>query len=181
MLNKDEINILRTVKLAPLFILVLSLIAIVLIFKNNNSHFKSEVDRIRTDSVIERTLLIKNEVLKVHDLIKNEKAQSIKRIKENLQARVREAHAIASSIYRNNQDKNKAEIKSLISDALRDIRFNKGRGYFFVYQSDGLSVMHPILPHLQNTNIWDFKDVKGSYVIRNLSNIATSIGEDSFR
>ena len=111
MLNKDEINILRTVKLAPLFILVLSLIVIVLIFKNNNSHFKSEVDRIRTNSVIERTLLIKNEVLKVHDLIKNEKSQSIKRIKENLQARVREADAIASSIYRNNQDRNKVEIK----------------------------------------------------------------------
>jgi signal transduction histidine kinase len=181
MLNKDEINILRTVKLAPLFILVLSLIAIVLIFKNNNSHFKSEVDRIRTDSINEETLLIKNEVLKVHDLIKNEKAQSIRKIKENLQARVREAHAIASSIYRNNQNINKVEIKLLISDALRDIRFNNGRGYFFVYQSDGLSVMHPILPHLQNTNIWDFKDVKGNYVIRNLSNIATSIGEGFFR
>ncbi|PKI16344.1 sensor histidine kinase [Colwellia sp. 12G3] len=181
MLNKDEINILRTVKLAPLFILVLSLIAIALIFKNNNSHFNSEVDRIRADSILERTLLIKNEVLKVHDLIKNEKAQSIQKIKDSLQERVREAHAIASSIYRNNQDKSAVEIKLLISDALRDIRFNKGRGYFFVYQSDGLSVMHPILPHLQNTNIWDFKDVKGSYVIRNLSNIATSVGEGFFR
>jgi signal transduction histidine kinase len=180
-LNKDEIKILRTVKLVPLFILVLSLSAIVLIFKNNNSQFTSEVDRIRADSILERTMLIKNEVLKVHDLITNEKAQSIKKIKVNLQDRVREAHAIASSIYRNNQDKSKAEIKLLISDALRDIRFNKGRGYFFVYQSDGLSVMHPILPHLQNTNIWDFKDVKGSYVIRNLSNIATSEDEGFFR
>ncbi|HCM47946.1 MAG TPA: hypothetical protein DIS98_10740, partial [Colwellia sp.] len=45
---------------------------------------------------------------------------------------------------------NKVEIKLLISDALRDIRFNKGRGYFFVYQSDGLSVMHPILPQLKH-------------------------------
>ena len=70
MLNKDEINILRTVKLAPLFILVLSLIAIVSIFKNSNNHFNREVDRIRADSILERTMLIKNEVLKVHDLIK---------------------------------------------------------------------------------------------------------------
>ncbi len=181
MLNKDEINILRTVKLAPLFILVLSLIAILLIFKNNNGHFNREVDHIRADSILERTQLIKNEVLKVHDLIQSEKAQSIKKIKNSLQERVREAHAIASSIYRNNQDKSESEIKLLISDALRDIRFNKGRGYFFVYQSDGLSVMHPILPHLQNTNIWDFQDVKGSYVIRNLSKIATSAGEGFYR
>ncbi|WP_157465771.1 cache domain-containing protein [Colwellia sp. TT2012] len=37
----------------------------------------------------------------------------------------------------NLQDKSAYEIKLLISDALRDIRFNKGRGYFFIYQSDG--------------------------------------------
>ena len=181
MLNKDEINILRTVKLAPLFILVLSLIAIVSIFKNSNNHFNREVDRIRADSILERTMLIKNEVVKVHDLIKSEKAQSIKKIKTNLQDRVREAHAIASSIYRNNQDKSPQEIKLLISDALRDIRFSKGRGYFFIYQIDGLSVMHPILPHLQNTQLWDFKDVKGSYVIRDLSSIASNQGEGFLR
>jgi signal transduction histidine kinase len=181
MLNKDEINILRTVRLAPLFILILSLIAIVMIYQNNNSQFNAEVEKIRADSIFEKTLLIKNEVLKVHDLIKSEKAQSIKKIKDNLQERVREAHAIATSIYRNNPDKSEQEIKLLIGDALRDIRFNKGRGYFFVYQSNGLSVMHPIMPHLQNTNLWDFKDVKGSYVIRNLSNIGSAAGEGFFR
>ena len=181
MLNKDEIKILRTIRLAPLFILVLSLIAIIFIFKSSNNEFNHQVEKIRADSILERTMLIKNEVLKVHNLIKNEKSQSIKKIKTSLQDRVREAHAIASSIYRNNQDKSSNEIKLLISDALRDIRFNNGRGYFFVYQNDGLSVMHPILPHLQNTNLWDFKDVKGVYVIRNLSNIATSQGEGFFR
>jgi len=181
MLNKDEIKILRTVKLVPLFILVLSLAAILFIYKNNNDHFNAEVERIRADSILEETILIKNEVLKVHNLIKSEKAQSIKKIKTSLQERVREAHAIASSIYRNNQDKDESEIKLLISDALRDIRFNKGRGYFFVYQNDGLSVMHPILTHLQNTNLWDFQDVKGDYVIRELSNIATTQGEGFLR
>lgn len=181
MLNKEEIKILRTVKLAPLFILVLSLIAILFIYQNNNSHFNREVERVRADSILEKTALIKNEVLKVHELITNEKAQSIRKIKSSLQERVREAHAIASSIHRNNQDKTEQEIKLLISDALRDIRFNKGRGYFFVYQSDGISVMHPILPHLQNTNLWDFQDVKGSFVIRDLSNIARSQGEGFLR
>lgn len=181
MLDKDEIKILRTVRLVPLFILVLSLIAIALIFKNSNTQFNSQVERIRADSILEETVLIKNEVLKVHDLIKSEKVQSIKKIKTSLQERVREAHAIASSIYRNNQDKGEEEIKLLISDALRDIRFNKGRGYFFIYQDNGVSVMHPILPHLQNTNLWDFKDSKGCYVIRELSNIATNKDEGFLR
>lgn len=76
-------------------------------------------------------------------LLKVKKPSPLK-IKTNLRDRVCEAHAIASSIYRNNQDKSAEEIKLLISDALRDIRFSKGRGYFFIYQTDGLSVMHPI-------------------------------------
>ncbi|MEW6995421.1 cache domain-containing protein [Colwelliaceae bacterium MEBiC 14330] len=181
MLNKDEKKILRTVKLAPLFISILSLMVIAFIYKNNDNQYNAEVERIRANSIAEETKLIKNEVLKVHQLIKNEKAQSIEKIKVDLQERVRQAHAIASAIYRNNQGKNENEIKQLISDALRDIRFNKGRGYFFVYQRDGLSVMHPILPDIQNTNLWDFQDVKGNYVIRQLSNIATSQGEGFLR
>ena len=81
MLNKEEINILRTVKLAPLFILVLSLIAIFFIYQNNNNRFNREVESVRADSILEKTILIKNEVLKVHDLITNEKAQTIRKIK----------------------------------------------------------------------------------------------------
>lgn len=181
MLNKDEIIILRTVRLVPTFILVLSLLAIILIFQNNNSHFNDEVERIRADSEREKTQLIKREVLKVHNLIKSEKAEFIDQLKNDLQARVIEAHTIASSIHRNNQDKSETEIKLLISDALRDIRFNNGRGYFFIYQTDGLSVMHPILPHLQNTNLWNFQDEKGLYVIRELSNIATTADSDFLR
>ncbi len=181
MLNKDERKILRTVKLAPLFISIFSLIAIAFIYKNHDNQYNAEVDRIRENSTLEKTRLIKSEVLKVHQLIESEKAQSISKITTNLQQRVREAHTIASAIYRNNQDKDEQTIKKLISDALRDIRFNKGRGYFFVYQSDGLSVMHPILPQIQNTNLWDFQDINGSYVVRNLSNIATSKGEGFLR
>ena len=41
--------------------------------------------------------------------------------------------------------------------------------------------MHPILPQLQNTNLWDFQDIKGCYVIRDLSNIATTKGEGFLR
>jgi signal transduction histidine kinase len=181
MLNKDEVKILRTIRLAPLFIIVISLIAIVFIFKNKNEHFDSEVNNVRSQSILEKKAVIKAEVLKVYDLIAREKAQSIRKIKENLQEDVREAHTIATSIYKHNQHLKKSEVKKLISDALRDIRFNKGRGYFFIYESEGISVMHPILPHIQATQMWDFKDIKGTYVIRNLSRIAKSQGEGFFR
>lgn len=177
MLNSDELNILRTIKLAPTFILVLLLITNIFIFNNSNNHFERELDRIKEDSILEKKRLIKIEVLQAYKLIQNEKSLSINKIKAELQEQVHQAHAIADSIYRGNQDKKESAIKQLISDALRNIRFNRGRGYFFIYQTDGLSVMHPIMPHIENTNMWDFQDTKNNYVIRNLSHIATDKGE----
>ncbi|NQY93046.1 MAG: cache domain-containing protein, partial [Campylobacteraceae bacterium] len=94
--------------------------------------------------------------------------------------RVREAHDIATAIYENNLDKDQNEVKKLINDALRVIRCSKGRGYFFGYESNGLNVMHPILHNIQGKNLWDFQDVKGTYVIRNLSRIAKTKGEGFF-
>jgi len=177
MLHKDEIKILRTVKLAPLFVAIFSILYIFILYENNHIQFNEEVEQLKKQSILEMEHLIKSEVLRVYDFIKVEKSLSINKIKKNLQERVQEAHAIAMSIYRNNKHRSNSDIKRLISDALRDIRFNKGRGYFFVYDTAGTSVMHPILPHLENTNLWDFQDVKGRYVIQELSEIAKSRGE----
>jgi len=177
MLNKEEMKILRTVKMAPLFVVVFSVFAILIMIQNNTLQFEKEVQTIREESILEKKELVKREVQRVYDFIENEKKQTIQRIKTNLSNRVKEAHSIATSIYTNNPNKDKNEVKKLINDALRDIRFNKGRGYYFVYETNGTNVMHPILKHIQGENLWDFQDVKGTYVIRNLSNIAKNKNE----
>ncbi len=180
MLNKDEIKILRTVKLGPLFVIIFSIIVIFIMIQNNNIQFAKEIKNIKEESILEKKLLVKREVQRVYDFIESEKKQTVQRIKENIKNRVREAHDIATAIYENNLDKNQNEVKKLINDALRVIRFSKGRGYFFVYETNGLNVMHPILHNIQGKNLWDFRDVKGTYVIRNLSRIAKEMGEGFF-
>jgi two-component system, NarL family, sensor kinase len=41
-------------------------------------------------------------------------------------------------------------------------------GYFYVYQNDGLNVVHPRQPELVGTNLWNMRDSDGTYVIREL-------------
>jgi two-component system NarL family sensor kinase len=41
-------------------------------------------------------------------------------------------------------------------------------GYFYVYQNDGLNVVHPRQPDLIGTNLWNMHDSNGTYVIREL-------------
>ncbi|WP_022940318.1 cache domain-containing protein [Psychromonas hadalis] len=177
MLHKDEIKILRTVKLAPFLVVFFSLISIFILYENNQNRFNNEMDKLKKESILEKETLIKSEVLRVYDFIKAEKSLTTEKIKANIKERVQEAHTIAMAIYRHNQHHSPEEIKQLIADTLRDIRFNKGRGYFFIYESGGTSIMHPISPQLETTNLWNFQDIKGRYVIQELSNIAKKEGE----
>lgn len=181
MLYKDEVKILRALKSAPIFMVAFSVIIIAALVKSNNLQFEEEIRKIRTESITEKKVLIKREVERVHSFITNQKQQTVQNIKRNIRNRVYEAHAIATSIYQNNQHKTDPELKKLITDALRDIRFNKGRGYFFIYETQGKNVMHPIQSNLEGKDLWDFKDIKGSYVIQSLSQIAVKNGEGFYK
>ncbi|HEY4065491.1 MAG TPA: cache domain-containing protein [Burkholderiaceae bacterium] len=41
-------------------------------------------------------------------------------------------------------------------------------GYFYVYANDGLNIVHPRMPDLVGTNLWNMRDSDGTYVIREL-------------
>jgi two-component system NarL family sensor kinase len=41
-------------------------------------------------------------------------------------------------------------------------------GYFFVYDQNGVNLVHPILGELVGRNLYDLQDTNGDYVIRNL-------------
>ncbi|OQX30790.1 MAG: histidine kinase [Candidatus Sedimenticola endophacoides] len=45
-------------------------------------------------------------------------------------------------------------------------------GYFFVYDPNGVNLVHPILPELVGRNLHDLQDRNGDYVIRNLLRLA---------
>ncbi|WP_375753651.1 cache domain-containing protein [Vibrio sp. HN007] len=181
MLHRDELKILRAIRLAPLVIVLFSVATIFLVIFNNKVNFEKEVARVYINATEEKKELIRNEVNEVHNLILTEREQTIEKIEANIRSRVYEAHSIALSIYKNNPDKTPDDVKKIIKDALRDIRFSDGRGYYFVYDMTGMGVMHPILEHVEGKSLWDFQDVKGDFVIRDLSDIAKNKGEGFYQ
>ncbi|MEZ4693172.1 MAG: cache domain-containing protein [Aliarcobacter sp.] len=64
--------------------------------------------------------------------------------------------------------KSKDEIKKMIKDALVDIRFNNGSGYFFIYSFDYECILLPINRKLEGTSFYNFKEGKGKYLTRNI-------------
>ncbi|KGY13275.1 histidine kinase [Vibrio tubiashii] len=109
------------------------------------------------------------------------RAQTESQLESTIKARIYEAHAIATRIYESNQHLPEQQVSAMITDALRDIRFNHGRGYFFIYKTNGINVMHPLLPRVEGTSLWDFRDVRGSYIVREMGEQVKAKGEAFYR
>jgi len=54
----------------------------------------------------------------------------------------------------------------MIKDAIRTIRYDNGRGYFFIYTMDGTNVLLPPAPHLEGENMINLQDKKGLFMIK---------------
>jgi diguanylate cyclase (GGDEF)-like protein len=123
-----------------------------------------EVAQIQTEHIQTE---LKERVASVIDYSDYKSKQIEAVLRSELKSRTYEAHSLMSSIYeRNKESKSKEEISEIIKDALREIRFNDGRGYFFIDNLEGDVILYPVYPENEGTNLMDLQDEKGHYSIR---------------
>jgi two-component system NarL family sensor kinase len=74
-----------------------------------------------------------------------------------------------SAIKGSYENKNIAEkhAKQEVYDTLKSMEFGED-GYFFVYDYKGINIVHPRKPELEGTNLLDFQDDNGKYLIKEL-------------
>ncbi|MCD6388021.1 MAG: cache domain-containing protein [Desulfobulbaceae bacterium] len=140
--------------------------------------FKNRAEQMRTEYIAEQKTIIKEEVDRVVAMISHEKAQSEAVTKEKIKSRVYEAYAIAQNIYqRNKAAKSKAEITQMILDALRPIRFEQQRGYYFISRLDGVTLLFPSKPEIEGINLINVQDAHKQFIAQDLITIAEQSGE----
>lgn len=177
----DE-KLLRLIKVTPVIMVgVFTLIINLSVIYNNQAKAKHNIELLRTDIIERQRTLSKNQVQQAVMQVEYEKNRAIDTLKKTIRDRTYEAHAIATSIYQQNSDKPKEQVTKLITDALRNIRFNDGRGYFFIDQMDGTNVMHPLLPHLKGVSRWDFTDSRGQYAMKEMIHLVETENEGYLR
>lgn len=122
--------------------------------------------------------IVRLEVERVVKVIDYETDKHFQEAQEKVRARVIEAYAIAENIYEQNKNvKTEAELKKIIIDAIRPIRYDQGRGYYFINGYDGVPKMVADTPELEGQNLLDTHNSRGQYVVRDLINIVKSKGE----
>ena len=116
-----------------------------------------------------------NEILKYVQL-SADKASINMRLE--LKRRVDRAYELAEQIHFDNKDRlSESEIELKIIEALRDLRFDEGKGYLFIDRFNGDVMLYPIRPELEGTNVIDLRDDFGNFVIRDEVNIAKDYGD----
>jgi signal transduction histidine kinase/CheY-like chemotaxis protein len=142
------------------------------------SKFETESARLRAEYVEQQRALIKQEVDRVVDYIEYQRSTTEAALKKKLKERVDQAWASADGLYSKYRDnKSTEEIKSIIRESLRAVRFDQGRGYYFIYDMQGVNVLLPYSPQLEGRNLWDLQDSKGLYTIRRMVELVRDKGE----
>jgi len=169
MLNNNEKGILLAIKILPiLIVIILSAVVTYLFTVQNQDKFEKEIHDIREDFIRTNKLNIRIQVEKMSQIIENEKRDSSEHLQRHIKNEVLKAHTIASNIYEKNKNLEKKQLKKLIADALRGIRYDNGKGYLFINTMKGVNVLHPIKPALEGVNLWEHKDIKGVKILQEM-------------
>ncbi|WP_157278772.1 sensor histidine kinase [Aliarcobacter butzleri] len=170
-MSKEE-QFLKIIKFMPsVFVVVFSIFIILFLYFENKKTFTKEKKEIEEKYIIKNKEIIKEEVTKVYEFTKRLQKNTEEELKQNVKNRVYEAHAIASSIYENYKDtKTKKEIFELIKVAFDKIRFNDGRGYFFMDDIYGNKLSHPVDKSIEGKNFIDYTDARGYKLFQSIVN-----------
>ena len=171
MKTNNETQILKIIKYAPSsFVIIFSMIITLWLYVENKNTFKKEKKQIVQEYTLETKNRLKDDISLVYNII-NDSYKNIEiELKNSIKSRVYEAHTIATNIYEKYKNtKTKEEIFELIKVTLTQIRFNNGRGYFFIDDINGRKVLYPIDSKIENKIMIDYTDANGYAFVKTIA------------
>jgi len=171
MINSQEDKLLKLIKFAPTFLLIfISCIMGLLIYLDARITYEKEKEAIKSEFFNESKNSVQLEVARVYDYIKYLQNNTEEYLKKSIKDRVYEAHAVATNIYETYKGKkSKKEIFELIKVALDKIRFNDGRGYFFIDDEFGNKLLLPLDKENEGKNYFNYIDEEGYAFVKAIS------------
>ena len=169
-ITNDERIILNIIKFSPIILVIIVSLFISNIYLNKmEEDFTKEVELTKEKYLIQNKERIKNKIVNIHNLIVYEKEKSEQILKQQIKDRVYEAHTIATNIYMEAKNyASKEEIFLTIKNVLGNISYNNGRGYFFIDDVKGTSLLQPLNKKLENQNKLEFKDANGYQFVKTI-------------
>ncbi len=146
------------------------------------SVFKRQAEQMRVTELDKSKERMKAQVEDVTDFILFKRSQVEERIQEKIKNRVYEAHAIASHIYLTyRNEKSLDQLKKMVKEALRPIRFNQERGYIFMTSMAGEEQLFVDKPEHDGVDFLNMQDSQGAFVVQDMITLVREKGEGFHR
>lgn len=127
-------------------------------------------------------VLLKRVVDDALQTIAYERRRVEERVEAGLRQRVDEAEVLASSLIKTyGATYSTVEIEAMVREALRPIRFNNGRGYYFAFDLTGVEKLFPLRPDLEGTDMLGQRGARGEYVVRDMLELVRTKGGGLYR
>jgi signal transduction histidine kinase/CheY-like chemotaxis protein len=161
-----------------LIITILTAIIMVVFIFSKFVNFDQSLKKIEKQYIDEQIQLIKTKVNEAIEFMEYNRSQAENILKANIKSRVNQGILIARSIYEiNKQTKSDAQIKHLIRETLRSIRFYRDSGCYFIDDLGGNIVLNPDQEKQEGQFGYNIRDIKGNYPVREFIRIAKNKGE----
>lgn len=133
---------------------------------------------IKKRHIDQNKLMVKREVQSVVRYIEQVRVGVRTRLENNIKERTYEAYNVAMNLYQTYHGKlSDADIKDMIKQSLRAIRYNNGRGYYFATNFNGTEELFTDHPEMEGKDLLELQNIKGQFVIIDMIHIAKQLGE----
>lgn len=167
-----------TLSSAPFYVSLLVVTSLATFFGffwavNEYQAYLESIDNIRHTYRNQYELRVKEELSKVVELINYRRQQNELRVERDIRERVQAAYTIASHNYRLYKDqKSSEELRSMIIEHLRPIRWDNGLGYYFTGRvKDGLIDLFADEPFFEGKTAIEFQNITGLDVVGDIIKI----------
>lgn len=141
-----------------------------------------ESEHLRARHMADYENVLRYQVDRVVGDIKYEQSLTEQRLRKYIKERTNEACQIAKNLFDQHTGiYDDITLRKIIKDSLRNIRFNDGRGYYFVININGTEELFPPHPELEGQDLRSEKNDQGQYVVADMLEIARSAGEGFYQ
>ena len=134
---------------------------------------KDDLVKIREQHMDVYKTRLQDDINNTISFIEYKKSSVEERVKALVQEKVQHAYTLASHIYgADKQTLSEDVLKSRIIETLRTIKWDNGKGYFFILNQKGSIVLNAGIPKMEGRDMMDTKDTDGKFVIRDILSLA---------
>lgn len=138
-------------------------------YLNTREQYQQQLYQLQQDLLEQQRNRLKTELDDAERYIQLNYQQAEKHLMLESKAQTRQALQLMDTLYqRYHQQLPEAEMKQMLVESVRNIRFFKNRGYYFIDDMEGICILLPTAPQIEGKSLYDNQDDTGHYIMRGL-------------